>query len=314
MNDIRIADKVSRTQFSLFMRQLHILALVQHGGSSEKLNCTTMADLLSYEPGKENLSPKMIRDSVPRLAEMGFPVQTEQGSPRIWLERELAPHEMLEVLPYYLNIVTDTVGIRDCFKSYVDTHKSRSLWIIARIYFASLEKKQIELMYRSKYKTEAKKYTLKPYRWIYRDNAVYLVARNISSNELGIKKTDNEISLFRLNRISDLKVTEKTFEDEIPSTEELLRHSIGAFIGSEYHDVRLNFRPEEKENIEEDFGQLELEFSDTGSDGLMHVFFTVCDLVNLCKTVFGYCGRVKITGDAAAVSQMKEMLGGNSIY
>lgn len=307
MNDTRIADKLSRTQFSLFMRQLHILALVQHSGTAENMNCNTMAKLLSYEPGKGDVSPKMIRDCVPRLAEMGFPVQTEQGSPRIWLERELSADEMLEVLPYYLNVVTDTVGIRDCFKSYVDTHRSRALWIMARIYFASHQKKRIELIYRSKNRTEPDVYHLNPYRWIYRDNAVYLVARNM------MKSGDN-ISLFRLNRIKDLGVTDYEFEEDIPSSDELLRHSIGAFISSDCHNVTLAFRPDEKENIEEDFGHLELRFSDIDKDGYMRVSFTACDLVNLCKAVFSYCGRVRITGDDAAVNEMKRLLEANNVY
>jgi hypothetical protein len=110
MKDITIADKVSKTQFSLFMRQLHILALVQHSSISENMNCSTMSGLLSMEPGKGDVTEKMIRDSVTKLIEMGFPVQMEKGAPRVGLERELADSEMLELLPYYLNIVSDTMG------------------------------------------------------------------------------------------------------------------------------------------------------------------------------------------------------------
>ena len=307
MNDTRISEKVSKTSFSLFMRQLHILALVQHGTSGENMNCNTMVDMLMLEPGNENITPKMIRDSVPKLVEMGFPVKMEQGSPRLWLERELAPGEMLEVLPYYLNIVTDTVGIRDCFKSYVDTHGSRALWIIARIYFASLHKKRIELDYRSKNRVEPEVYHLNPYRWIYRDNAVYLVARNI------MKSGDN-ISLFRLNRIKDLRVTGTGFDDEIPASADILRHSMGAFIGGDSYNVKLMFRAGEQENIEEDFGHLELEFGEAGEDGFMCVSFTVCDLVNLCKTVFAYAGSVKILEPREAVEAMKGLIAKNSIY
>ncbi|HOP28244.1 MAG TPA: WYL domain-containing protein [Spirochaetota bacterium] len=303
MTDIRIADKVSKTQFSLFMRQLHILALVQHSSLSENMNCGTMSSLLSTEPGKDDVTEKMIRDSVARLIEMGFPVQMEKGAPRVGLERELTDTEMLEILPYYLNIVSDTMGIRDCFKSYVGNHGSRSLWIIARIYFAACEKKQIKLIYRSKNKSGAEEYTLNPYRWIYRDNAVYLIARNVA------RDVEN-ISLFRLNRIRDLRVTESIFDDDIPPADELMQYSIGAFMSSRLYDIRIRFRPEEKESIEEDFGHLDVRYSDD-KDGYVIGIFRVCDLINLCKAVFSYSGRVKIIEPPEAVEQMRELLENN---
>lgn len=307
MNEIRIADKISKTQFSLFMRQLHALALVQHGGSSENMNCSTMADILSLEPGRENTTEKMVRDSLGKLIEMGFPVQMEQGASRVCLERELTPEEMLEVLPYYLNVVTDTVGIRDCFKNYVENHGSRSLWIIARVYFAALEKKQVLLSYRSKKKSEPEEYTLNPYRWIYRDNAVYLVARNIA-------RTGDNVSLFRLNRIRDLAVLDRDFDDEIPSSDELLKYSVGAFISSSRHNVRLLLKAEDRENIEEDFGHLDIKFGSQDGEGNIRAEFTACDLINVCKAVFSYSGSVRITGDSAAVSEMKRLLDENSVY
>ncbi len=300
MKDVKITDKVSKTQFSLFMRQLHILALVQHSSLSENMNCSTMSGFLSSEPGKNDVTEKMIRDSVTKLIEMGFPVQMEKGAPRVALERELTTPEMLEILPYYLNIVSDTMGLRDCFKSYVENHGSRSLWIIARIYFAACEKKQVKLLYRSKNKIGPEEYTLNPYRWIYRDNAVYLIARNVG-------RDIENISLFRLNRIRDLRVTDSIFNDDIPPADELMQYSIGAFVSSRLYDIRLRFRPEEKESIEEDFGHLDVRYSDD-KDGCIIGSFSACDLINLCKAVFSYSGRVKILEPREAVQQMKEML------
>jgi hypothetical protein len=52
MRDVKIADKVSKTQFSLFMRQLHILALVQHSSLSENMNCSTMSGSSHLNPQK----------------------------------------------------------------------------------------------------------------------------------------------------------------------------------------------------------------------------------------------------------------------
>ncbi len=306
MNQGKIEKKVSGTEFSIFMRQLHILALVQHSTASEYMNYRSMADLLDLVPWDENIDSKKIGRCVEKLKEMGFPVHTGKGEQRVMLDRELGADEMLEILPYYLNVVTDTVGIRDCFKSYVENHGSRSLWIMARIYFASLEKKRIKLSYRSVNNNVPDTYILNPYRWIYRDNAVYLIAKNIS-------RGDN-VSLFRLNRIRDVDITDDRFEDDIPSAYELLKHSMGSFINNRYYNVKLMFRFEDKERIEEDFGHLELMFADSHSDGYGEVTFTVCDLINVCKAVFSYCGRVEIIDPPEAVSEMKRMIEGNNIY
>jgi len=306
MNDIKIVEKVSKTQFSIFMRQLHILALVQHSVESEKLNYRSIADLLSSISWDSDADDGKIKRSVNNLKSMGFPIHTAQGEDRIFLERELSDDEMLEILPYYLNVVSDTVGIRDCFKNYVANQKSRSLWIIARIYFASLHKKQIRLAYYSVNKGREEVYTLNPYRWVYRDNAVYLIARNILKGD--------DISLYRLNRIKDLTVTDIGFDDEIPAADELMKHSMGAFINSRNFNVRLAFKTEYRERIEEEFGHLEIRYTEADEDGFMYADFTVCDIINVCKAVFGYCGKVKIIGDSDAVGEMKRMIEGNSVY
>jgi len=301
MNEIRIEQKVFNTEFNIFMRQLHVLALMQHSSGAENMNYRTMADLLSLVPWDEDVNEKKISRCVEKLREMGFPVHTSQGEPRVVLEKELSDSEMLEVLPYYLNLVSDTIGIKDCFKSYVKNHGSRSLWIIGRIYFASLQKRKIELTYRSLKSSVPEKYILNPYRWVYRDNAVYLIARNI--------KTD--IALFRLNRIRDVVIKDEHFDDIVHTADELLRYSMGAFIGDDYYNVIIRFNPEVKERIEEDFGHLDPLFIETPGVDYLEAGFTVCDLASVCQAVFGYCGGVKIVAPAEAVDEMKRMLQGN---
>lgn len=298
MNEIKLEEKISSTGFSIFMRQLHVLALMQHSTSFENMNYRTMADLLSLVPWDEAVNEKMIARSVGKLKDMGFPVHTARGETRVVLERELADAEMLEILPYYLNLVSDTMGIRDCFKSYVQNHGSRSLWLIGRIYFASLQKRKTELTYRSLRNSEPEKYILNPYRWIYRDNAVYLIA----------KKQGGDISLFRLNRIRDAVIRDEMFDDEIPASDELMKYSMGAFISDKRYNIKIRFKADLKERIEEDFGHLELTFDDGRNDGFVYAAFTACDLVTVCQTVFGYCGDVRIIEPEEAVDEMKRML------
>ena len=304
MNELNIEQKVSATAFSMFMRQLHILALVQHSTCRDNMNYRSMADLLSLVPWDDDIDSKKISRCVDRLKDMGFPLHTGRGENRVMLDRELSNDEMLEILPYYLNLVSETVGIRDCFKSYVESHGSRSLWIIARIYFASLDRKRIKLSYRSVNSAGVELYDLNPYMWVYRDNAVYLVARNINRGE--------NISLFRLNRIKDVEVTDDRFNDTVPPADELLKRSMGAFIGSMHYNIKLRSAPEYRDRLEEDFGHLDPAFSEPG-DGYLYTGFIVSDLVNLCTAVFSYCGSVRIIEPAAAVDQMKMMIQANLV-
>jgi len=301
LNEINLEQKVSNTEFSIFMRQLHVLALLQHSTTLENMNYRTMADLLDLVPWDEDINEKKISRCVDKLKEMGFPVHTAKGEPRVVLEKELSNAQMLEVLPYYLNLVTDTMGIRDCFKSYVQNHGSRSLWIIGRIYFASLQKKKIELTYRSLKHGEPEIYLLNPYRWVYRDNAVYLIARNM--------KTD--ISLFRLNRIRDVVIKDELFDDIVPTADDIMRFSMGAYIGDVCYNVVIRFMPDMKERIEEDFGHLDPLFIETSGAEFLEASFTVCDLGTVCQAVFGYCGKVKIVSPDKAVDEMRGMLKGN---
>jgi predicted DNA-binding transcriptional regulator YafY len=301
VKDIRLEQKVSNTEFGIFMRQLHVLALLQHSTSSENMNYRTMSDLLDLVPWERDVDNRKIARSVEKLKDMGFPVHTAKGETRVVLERELTENEMLEVLPYYLNLVSDTMGIRDCFKSYVQNHGSRSLWIIGSIYFASLQKKKIELTYRSLKKNEPEKYIINPYRWVYRDNAVYLIARNIK----------RDISLFRLNRIRDAVIRDEVFDDIIPTADDILRYSMGAYISDTFYDVVIRFNPEMKERVEEVFGHLDPIFVESSGSEHLEAAFTVCDLGTVCQAVFGYCGKIKIVSPAEAVDEMKRMLMGN---
>ena len=302
MSDIKIEQKVYNTEFSIFMRQLHVLALMQHSTSGENMNYRTMADLLSLVPWDEDVNEKKIARCIDKLREMGFPVHTSQGESRVVLEKELSDDEMLEVLPYYLNLVSDTMGIRDCFKSYVQNHGSRSLWIIGRIFFASLQKKKIELTYRSLKNSEPEKYILNPYKWVFRDNAVYLIA----------KTNKRDISLFRLNRIRDVVISGESFGDSIPTANELLKYSMGAYISDTRYQVKIRFLPDMKERVEEDFGHLEPVLDYRSEPGYIHASFTVCDLGTVCQTLFGYYGRVKIIQPEEAISEMKMMLEQNT--
>ncbi|HON17203.1 MAG TPA: WYL domain-containing protein [Spirochaetota bacterium] len=289
---------IGRQNFNVFMRQLHIIALIQHTTSFENINCSKIADFFESENFSDFLTERQVYHAVEKLKRIGFPVNTNKGSNRIYLTRQLSYEEMLNMLPFYLQLVTDAAGLKDYFKRYINTHGNKSLWLLGRIYFASCEKRRIKIWYRSREKEEATSYTINPYRWLYRDNAIYLMAKNLIR--------DN-ISLFKLDRIKDLELTEDFFEEEIPSTDELLSKSVGAFIGHSFHKVELSFAETYEELIFEHFGHMNPDFESL-QNGFMKASFEASDIINVCKIVFGFEGKVKITGDAVVVEEMKNLL------
>ena len=290
--------KATETKFIIFRRSLHVLSLIQHY-DKESWNATTLSNLLAKIPGEEDMSEKKISKCVDTLCEMGFPIGGGQGERQLYLEKELSSGEMIDVLLYYMNASVEEMGIRDCFKSYVEANGQKSLWIIARIYFASLEKRKITLRYRSESSGDTKDYRLHPYCWVYRDSAVYLFAFN---EERGKKV------LFRLSRVSDLSVLADRFEEDVHSASETLRKSLGAFIGDRVYRITLSYPEKLHNRIIEEFGRLELSFSGNGDSRT--VTFEACDLLSVCKAVFPFGGDVVIVSPEEARKEMKGLLAG----
>lgn len=294
------AEKAIETKFIIIRRSLHVLSLLQHY-DGESWNATTLANLLSRIPGEEDMSEKKINKCLDTLREMGFPVSSEQGARQVCLDRELSSDEMIEILLYYMNASVEEMGIRDCFKSYVEANGQKSLWIIARIYFASLEKRKVTLRYRSESSGETKDYRLHPYCWVYRDGAVYLYAFN---EERGKK------ALFRLSRISGLEVLADEYREDVKSASDILRKSLGAFIGDTVYRITLSYPERLHNRIVEEFGRLDLSFGN-GKEDRRSVTFEACDLLSVCRAVFLFGGEVVIESPAEARGEMQRLLQGH---
>jgi len=287
------------TQFVIIKRALHILSLVQHS-SGEKWNKTTLANALALISNGDDFSTKKVDPALSWLKASGFPLDITKGSTSICLDRPLTETEILKVLDLYLPLAIETVGVHDCFAPWVRENPSRSLWTIARIYFASHEKRKIILKYVPE-SGEEKSYLLVPFYWIYRDSSVYLAAKN----QRGEKR------LYKLHRIKDVKMTDDHFSDDAPPADELMRFSMGAFINDTRYNVTLEFHSDVKQRIAEDFGRLECSYSAADIADHERVSFTVCDLLSVCRAVFGYEGKAVIISPEEARETMVEMLNVN---
>ena len=281
-------------------RAFHMLALIQHS-TEEEWNSKTLADALSLLPGEKPLASKAITACIRHLKEMGIPLNVCKGARRISLARELTEDEILEILAFYRVIAVDEdASIGDSFRVYVRNAGSRALWIIGRVYFAAIERREIRLTYRSEHRGSSAEYDIRPVRWVFRDNAVYLAA---IAPERGM-------SLFRLTRIIDIAVLDRRFDDTADTSGAILHDSLGAFISDRVHRITLEYPSHLHHRILEEFGRIELEFSDPESD-IRRVSFSASDLITLCRTVFPFGGDVVIVEPVEAINEMKRLLEGN---
>ncbi len=290
---------ISKTNFSVFRRSLHILALIQHS-TEENWNATTLADLLSQVPGEEVLDSKAISTCRKKLAEMGFHLSIGKGEKRLCLDRPLEDSDVLEIMNYYMNNVVQMMGVRDCFSSYVASAGTKSLWIIGRIYFAAIEQRTIIVDYRSEKSGLLKQYTLNPYYWVYRDNAVYLVS----------EEHERGILLLRLNRIEDFELTDHHFNANPPEPSELFANSLGAFLGEDIYNIVIEFPENLSNRVTEDFGRLELLDVPGAPEGFCRAGFSACDLLSVCTRVFAFGGGVKLIAPDEAKDEMRRLCGG----
>ncbi|MGL4369801.1 MAG: WYL domain-containing protein [Spirochaetota bacterium] len=290
------------TQLLVIQRSLHILALVQHA-TDEKWNKKTLADILSFisYEGDEPLTNKKIESCISWLKNSGFPLETQKGCDRMSLSQELSTDQILDIVALYFPLAINTMGVRDCFRPFVEKNSSRSLWMIARIYFASLEKRKITIHYIPE-TGEEKEHVLSPYHWIYRDSSVYLAAANGAG----------DIRLYKFTRIKDLFVTDEHFNSDVPSADELMKYSMGAFISNTRYDICIEFESTVRQRIIEDFGRLPFTEEKSPQEGFSRICFTVCDLLSVCRIVFGYCGRAVIVSPKEARHEMKRLIEGNA--
>jgi len=293
---------VLKAKVEILRRALHILGLIQNGSDPCDWNRQSLADIFTSETGNmEDVTAKKVDSSLNLLDELGIPVNMEKGARRITLVQPLTEEQSMLAIRYYMHMVVEELGITDYLKKYVDRTGNRAVWIIARIYFAVVRKQKVNLTYDG----EDNCYTIHPYGWVYRGDAIYLVAK---------RDKDGNIGLFRLERIRDLEVSDNTFPEDLPDISELFRHSLGAFIGTKVYNVVIRYDNEIGDRVREGFGHIELETVQKDGDSSESTM-RISDLTSLCRIVFSYGGGVRIVSPPEAVDEMKKLLDGNaSLY
>ena len=282
-------------------RYLHTLSLLQNNKDSTDWNGATLADLLSLDEQEDTaLSDKSVRDYINEnlIDEMGLNIDIGKGSRRIEL-KEPIEKDMLQLIAHiYSSFVVKDSAREIVLKNLINKHPYDCLWMLARIYFASIEKKKIKFDYTNNANYRIRNTVVCPYHLVFRNNNLYLVARQ-GGQEGGW--------LYIVNRIENIKVLDEYFDDDVPSVENIFKDTLGSFIGEKYR-IKIRFDESILQPIEQVLSILEPVIKETEKEGCFEAVFSVSDDRYLCKQLFLYGSNVEIVEPRELRNTMIEML------
>ena len=289
-----------RTEYGVIKRYLHVLALLQNNKDPQDWNGSTLADILSLdESDGRPLSDKNIRDYIGKYLEeqLGIGIEKIQGGRRTELADALKDELLGQIASLYSSFVVNDSAKEVVLESYIKKHPLDGLWMLARIYFASLEKKRIKLDYETNTGYKITDALLEPYHLVFRNNNIYLVGKIPEKTEPW---------LFILGRVHNLRITDDHFEGPIPSVDDIFKNTLGSFVGKSI-DARIRFSKKILNPLEQMLGILEPEITKAGDD-VYEAKFSVSDDVYLCQQLFMHGSAVEILEPAELRAKMVVML------
>lgn len=292
-----------RTEYGVIKRYLHVLALLQNKKDPQNWNGSTLADMLSLDEADSTLSDKTVREYISEYLEkeMGIDITRIKGGRRTELTTDLEGELLQKLAMLYATFVVHDSSREFILKNFIVKHPFDCLWILARIYFASLEKRKIRFNYTTNTGYKITNALFHPYHIFLRNNNLYLYG-----------KIHSEPSpwLFILNRIENLTITDEFFNEDIPLANEVFKDSLGSFIGKKYQ-ITLRFTNQVFHQIEELLAVLEPKFEKLDSNNWL-AHFAVSDDTYLCKQLLLYGAQVEIIEPselrATMIGMLKESL------
>lgn len=301
-DQIIVADPEKK--LAVIKRFLHIIALLQNTRDTQNWNGHSLADLLSLDEKLEPLSDKAIRDYIKKniREDLGLKVSMSKGARRIMLGAPIGEPMLAELLSFYCLFVATDSSRELILRQLIKRRPGDCLWMLARIYFASLEKKRIEFDYTTN-DGRLIHCTMNPYHLVIRNNNLYLYGRRAGQDHT---------SLLIANRIENLTITNSSFDDKVPPVDEVFRDTLGSFLGRKY-DVKIRYSKAVANQMDQFLGILEPDIKSFDNGERFEASFTVSDDLYLCKQLFMYGGNVEILEPKEIrelmISMLKESMG-----
>ena len=274
------------TQLNVLRRYLHIIALLQNKDDTENWNASTLADLISQEESGNEPSEKAIRDYIRKNLEeeLGIEINKKKGGRKISISDLLDDELLVRIASVYSSFVVNDSTRDIIMKRLIKKHPGECLWMLARIHFAIVEKKRLTFEYMPNTERRNKNYTVNPYHLVFRNNNLYLVAKNLQN---GV------VSLFIVNKIANLNVKGDRYYDKVPKLSAIFADTLGSFIGKK-HAMRIRFTRRVLPMIDQAISVLEPKIVEIEKDEVYEARFSTTDDLYICKQLFLYGNDVEI--------------------
>ena len=290
-----------RTELAVLRRYLHVIALLQNSKDPIDWNAAKFADVISLdEENPDKLSDASILKYIKKylVNELGLDLEIIKGSRRMELAESLNKKLLQQLGEVYTTFVVKDSSRTTVLKNLFNKHPLDGLWLLARIYFASLEKKKIIFSYKSAVSKEVREYKVNPYHLAFRNNNLYLVCRVHS---------DSNIISFIVNKIENLKVLNEFFEENVPEIDDVFKDTLGSFLGKKCH-VKIRYVKDLHSQIDQIISNLKVEIKDVKGSNKYEALFTVTDDRYLCSQLFLYGDRIEIIEPVELRETMVKML------
>ena len=291
-------------------RRLHIIALLLD--DTAIWNASKLADVLANEQIGEDRDEadavicadgslrKAVRLDLQKYIEstFGYAISRKKGGRKSSLAALPTMEEVLELLKLYVNFVAFDTSRDIAFQKLVRNHNYESLSKIARIYFAAKTKKKVRFSYTTN-EMKVRDVSMNPYHFVVHSGTIYLVGR---------RDKDETVGPYIFERIENLQILDKSFDEDIPPVESFFTNSFGAFIWNWSGPVKVKLRYDlALENVMKD------RFEHLGSDvkrfsNYMEMTFYVHDYEAVCRELFFYCERAEILEPEEVRETMIDML------
>jgi predicted DNA-binding transcriptional regulator YafY len=218
----------------------------------------------------------------------GTPFRDDLASAFAKFERALSPkmRQFLDRLPNILQAKPEPQR---------RPHSARERDIIARLIEATLARRRATMRYHSFSSGRTKEYLVEPYRLVYADGGLYLIA--LVPEYAGLRT-------FAIERIESLSLLEETFEPQEALADEVFQHSLGINQGKPER-VEIEFSPPAARYIAERLWHPS-QALDERPDGSVRLTLDVSDDWALRRWILGFGSAARVLAPVTLAREISE--------
>ena len=294
-------------------RCLHILSLTQHiPANNETWNSASLSSLLSLDEVKDSgVDDSSVTKYINHQIKNGFGIEidtvTVDGKSARVVSEDIDIDAQLNFARVYSAFVIEDTSRNIALKKFIKAMPDRALWTIARVYFAVLEKRMIQIDYTGSSGNEIQNWKLYPYYFFFSEFNLYLTAYD---------PVENLRFTLRAERIRNLIVTDESFKKhpDITPVSKLYRNSLSAYLSIDGPvKMKIRYKKTAAANIEDLISPLNPVKIPHENGEQFEAEFIIDDYRFLCKQLFMYGKNVEIISPPEVrqtmVTMLKESLG-----